>query len=120
MTADPQVTPESGDPRYERNPVVLLEVPSESTRRVDQNEKREGYFHIPSLQAAEHPVFLEKSGIVMMEAESTASRLGKWKLKISVHGFSGSGHLEFTGNKPESGPPDSPLIYRFSVSKAGN
>lgn len=70
--------------------------------------------------AADHPVFEEKGGIVMMEAESTASRLGKWKLMTSVDDFSGTGHLEFTGNKPESGPPNSPLVYRFTVSKAGN
>lgn len=73
-----------------------------------------------SLPAMEHPVFLENGGIIMIEAESTASRLGKWKLMTSVEGFSGSGHLEFTGNKPESGKPDSPLTYRFTVSKAGN
>jgi Uma2 family endonuclease len=43
-------TPSSGDPRYERNPIVILEVLSESTRRIDQTEKRDGYFHLPSLQ----------------------------------------------------------------------
>jgi Uma2 family endonuclease len=43
-------TPSSGDNRYERNPVVILEVLSESTRRIDQTEKRDGYFHLPSLQ----------------------------------------------------------------------
>lgn len=43
-------TPSSGDRRYERNPVVILEVLSESTRRIDQAEKRDGYFYLPSLQ----------------------------------------------------------------------
>ena len=43
-------TPPSGDPRYERNPIVILEVLSESTRRIDQTEKRDGYFHLPSFQ----------------------------------------------------------------------
>jgi Uma2 family endonuclease len=43
-------TPPSGDPRFERNPIVILEVLSESTRRIDQTEKRDGYFHLPSLQ----------------------------------------------------------------------
>lgn len=43
-------TPSGGDPRYERNPVVVLEVLSESTRRIDQTEKRDGYFHLPSLR----------------------------------------------------------------------
>ncbi|BCX48210.1 T9SSC-terminal target domain-containing protein [Haloferula helveola] len=69
---------------------------------------------------ADDPVFLEKGGVVMIEAESTASRLGKWELKTSVAGFSGEGHLEFTGNKPETGPANSPLKYRFEVSKPGN
>ena len=70
--------------------------------------------------AADHPVFEEKGGIVVMEAESTASRMGKWKLRTSVDGFSGSGHLEFTGNKPESGPPNSPawVVRRKPASRA--
>jgi hypothetical protein len=72
------------------------------------------------LLSAEHPVFLEKNGIVMIEAESTGSSLGRWKLKTDVPDFSGKGHLEFTGNKPESGPAVSPLKYRFSVLKPGN
>jgi len=43
-------TPSGGDSRYERNPVVILEVLSDSTRRIDLTEKRDGYFHLPSLQ----------------------------------------------------------------------
>lgn len=71
------------------------------------------------LHAADHPVFLEKRGIVAMEAESTASNLKKWKKKTDVDDFSGECHLEFTGNKPENGPPDSPLKYVFKVDKGG-
>lgn len=74
---------------------------------------------LPASLAVADPVFQETRGVIMIEAESTASRLGRWKLKTDVEGFSGKGHLEFTGNKPETGPPESPLIYRFTVSKAG-
>ncbi len=65
------------------------------------------------------PVFLEKGGLVVIEAESTTSRLGDWKKKTDVKDFQGECHLEFTGNKPESGPPKSPLKYSFTVSKGG-
>lgn len=65
------------------------------------------------------PVFEEKRGIVVIEAESTDSRLGDWKKKTDVKGFEGECHLEFTGNKAESGPPESPLEYHFKINKAG-
>ncbi|MBT8044881.1 MAG: DUF5060 domain-containing protein, partial [Verrucomicrobiae bacterium] len=64
--------------------------------------------------------FNESKGIVVMEAESTRSSLGKWKKKTDVDGFTGTGHLEFTGNKPENGPPDSPLEYTFKIHRGGN
>ncbi len=69
---------------------------------------------------AEDRVFVEKDGVVVMEAESTDSSLGRWKTKTTLEGYQGSGHLEFTGNKPESGPPESPLVYHFKVTKPGN
>ena len=64
-------------------------------------------------------VFLEKGGIVAIEAESTGSRLGDWKKKTDVKDFKGECHLEFTGNKPESGPAKSPLKYFFKITKPG-
>jgi hypothetical protein len=69
--------------------------------------------------SAEEGVFLEKDGVVVMEAESTESRLGDWEVRTDVEGYQGEGHLEFTGNKHESGPPDSPLKYSFKVTKPG-
>lgn len=36
---------------YQDEPVVVIEVPSKSTRRADQGEKREAYLTLPSLQA---------------------------------------------------------------------
>ena len=64
-------------------------------------------------------VFEGKDGLVVMEAESTKSTLGKWKKKTDVKEFTGESHLEFTGNKPANGPPTSPLKYEFKVDKEG-
>lgn len=65
------------------------------------------------------PVFIESGGVVAIEAESTSSRKGSWKEKTDVAGFSGTCHLEFTGNSITNGPPKSPLKYSFKVKKAG-
>jgi hypothetical protein len=65
------------------------------------------------------PVFQEKGGVLVMEAESTSSSLGAWEKKTDVQDYGGECHLEFTGNKPESGPPKSPLKYSFQINKGG-
>jgi len=54
-------------------------------------------------------VFVEQDGLLVMEAESTTSKLGAWKPKTDNPGFTGRGHLEFTGNGINGGKPDSPL-----------
>lgn len=64
-------------------------------------------------------VFQEKGGIIAIEAESTSSRLGKWEKKTDVADYMGECHLEFTGNKAENGPPESPLKYDFLIKKGG-
>ena len=69
---------------------------------------------------AKDPVFVEKGGIIAIEAESTSSPLGSWIKKTDVADFSGDCHLEFTGNKISNGPPNSPLKYHFRVKKSGN
>ncbi|MGB6222163.1 hypothetical protein [Haloferula sp.] len=74
---------------------------------------------LPTLSLAD-PVFEEKRGLVVIEAESTGSRLGDWKKKTDVPDFEGECHLEFTGNQTISGPPESPLKYKFRISKEGN
>ena len=73
----------------------------------------------PFSTLAADPIFEEKGGIVVIEAESTKSSLGRWIKKTDVEGFTGDCHLEFTGNKPENGPPQSPLKYRFRINQAG-
>ena len=65
------------------------------------------------------PVYQERGGLVVMEAENTSSGLGKWKKKTDVPEFSGECHLEFTGNKAEGGPVGSALKYRFQIRKGG-
>lgn len=68
---------------------------------------------------AKGPVFEAKGGVVAIEAESTSSRKGSWKEKTDVADFSGTCHLEFTGNSITNGPPKSPLKYYFKVHKPG-
>jgi len=62
--------------------------------------------------------------IVFIEAESTTSNLAKW-VKVTkddknyVDGASNNTYLEFMGNKPITGKPNSPLIYEFIAPKTG-
>ncbi|MFN3166712.1 MAG: hypothetical protein ACE37H_06570 [Phycisphaeraceae bacterium] len=68
---------------------------------------------------ARGPVFLEADGVVVIEAESTASKPGKWTGKTDIEGYTGKGHIEYTGNKPAGGQADSPMVYYFKINKAG-
>jgi Uma2 family endonuclease len=43
--------PNPGNDSFQDNPVVIAEVLSEATRRVDEGEKRDAYLTIPSLSA---------------------------------------------------------------------
>jgi hypothetical protein len=65
------------------------------------------------------PLFEGQDGLVVIEAESSSSARGQWREQTSVDGYTGDGHLEFTGNKPASGPPKSPLVYLFTVDRDG-
>lgn len=66
-------------------------------------------------------VHRETNGVVAIELEETESPLGLWELKQTklANTFSGDGYLEFTGNRPTSGPAQSPLEYEFTIHKAG-
>ena len=62
---------------------------------------------------------------VIIEAESTVSDLGEWKsIQLGdpnyIHGASGWTQLEFQGNDPDQGEPNSPLQYSFTAPKDGN
>ena len=59
------------------------------------------------------------NGYVIMETENTWSPLDLWITKTDVANFTGSGHLEFTGNQQASGPPKSPLQYVFKINQGG-
>lgn len=64
-------------------------------------------------------VFVESDGVVVIEAESSKSKPGKWAGKTDIEGFTGKGHIEYTGNKPAGGPVGSTLVYYFKIEKAG-
>ncbi len=70
-------------------------------------------------------VFLEENGVVCIEAETTESRLGDWRLhadasfKDWVKGFLGKGCLQFTGNQESSGSPKSELAFPVLIRSAG-
>jgi len=63
--------------------------------------------------------YQEAKGLVVIEAENTSSGLGKWVKRSSVEGYTGKGYLEFTGNRPLSGKPNSPVEYTFQINKGG-
>jgi hypothetical protein len=75
-------------------------------------------------KTAENKVFANDD-FIKIEAESTPSVLGAWKLIKEgetnyIAGASGKTHLEFSGNNPDTGDPNSPLTYTFTAPKDGN
>lgn len=75
-------------------------------------------FPLPS--PAGDKVFDEIDGTVIMEMESTQSPLGEWKERTTLQPFTGTGYLEFMGNNPGVGAPDSPLNYEFRINTPGD
>ncbi|MEL7025076.1 MAG: DUF5060 domain-containing protein [Pseudomonadota bacterium] len=63
--------------------------------------------------------YQQVDGLVIMEAENTASALDEWIQRTDVSGFTGPGYIEFTGNSPINGPPTSPLTFMFQVNQSG-
>lgn len=64
-------------------------------------------------------VYDEAAGLVVMEAENSASPLGQWVRSTSLPDYRGSAYLEFTGNTHEGGAPNSPLAYHFRINETG-
>lgn len=62
----------------------------------------------------------EQNGLIIMEAENTASDLGEWEFQTNLPNAKGSGHLQFLGNTISNGPVNSELEYTFTINKAGN
>ena len=65
-------------------------------------------------------IFQEENGTLIIEAESTTSPLGNWKPRTKLQPFTGKSYLEFMGNNPGVGPPDSPLQYTFHIKTPGD
>ncbi|MEO0453701.1 MAG: cadherin repeat domain-containing protein [Verrucomicrobiota bacterium] len=78
-------------------------------------------FLLVSVGSLHAETFLESEGLLVMEAESTNSNFGEWILNTTtdIGDTTGSGSIEFTGNDFTLGPPESPLAYRFIISKPG-
>lgn len=71
------------------------------------------------------PFSIEKSNYIFIEAESTNSDLKNWRIikkgyKNFVFGASNNTYIEFMGNKPITGKPNSPLKYQFTAPKSGS
>lgn len=71
------------------------------------------------------PLKLEDSDYIFLEAESSSSDFQKWKIikkgdENYVEGASNKTYLEFLGNEPITGKPNSPLKYHFTAPKDGN
>lgn len=61
---------------------------------------------------------------IVLEAENTISNMNKWEIieesnSNYVKGASQKSYLEFMGNKPITGKPNSPLEYKFIAPKSG-
>ena len=66
---------------------------------------------------AQQTTWVEKDGYVIVESESTRSTLGKWAKRTDNPNYTGTCHLEFTGNGINGGDPNSPLHYKFKINK---
>jgi len=72
------------------------------------------------IYAQNNPVRDEVNGIVIIEAENTSSELGEWNnIMTNIDNFTGTGYIEFDGNSPINGNPNSPLTYQFKINEAG-
>ena len=70
-------------------------------------------------------IYTESGGLLLMDPEHTeTTELGMWERVLPgdsryLSGATNDEHLEFTGNDISSGDPNSPLTYKFLISKAG-
>ncbi|MDZ8119126.1 PKD domain-containing protein [Pontiella agarivorans] len=67
----------------------------------------------------ENDIWIEKDGLVIFEAEDTRSDLGLWEELSTITPHLGTGYLDFMGNSAPGGPVNSPLEYRFHITKPG-
>jgi len=66
-------------------------------------------------------VFEEVNGVVVIEAENRDVDFGEWNVETTAlnNSFTGNGYLEFTGNSPTNGDPNSPIEYQFKINDPG-
>jgi hypothetical protein len=81
------------------------------------------------------PVFLEKEGLVKMEAESLQEHVTDFSLQQEPGGFSGTGYLRWDGHGHNTGslydanaeyrngsfvPENERMVFKFEIKEAGN
>ncbi|GAB5408954.1 MAG: hypothetical protein BalsKO_13190 [Balneolaceae bacterium] len=66
----------------------------------------------------ENPIFLEKNGIVMVEAENVTISEG-WELETDVEGYSGEGYLTWTPATNVQPNGQGLLAYTFKITNQG-
>ncbi len=81
--------------------------------------------HLPVGDLKDLKIYTSTKDYLLIEAESTTSDLVNWKLiepsdKKFVANASGNAFLEFNGNKPNTGEPNSPLNYNFKINQSGD
>lgn len=79
----------------------------------------------PKEEGVTPEIIVTSNDYIFFEAESTNSELGAWKsIKMGdvnyIDGASGLAQLEFQGNEPDKGEPNSPINYTFTAPKDGN
>ena len=92
------------------------------------SERKKGFFNKVKEITGGIPAEKKKisqADFLKIESENTRSSLGQWQLikqgaSHYVAGASGKAHLEFLGNVPDKGEPNSPLTYTFKAPKDGN
>lgn len=79
----------------------------------------------PKEKGSTPAIKIQAEDYIFIEAENTTSPLGEWK-RITmgdanyIDNASGFAQLEFQGNNPDKGAPNSPLSYVFTAPKDGN
>ncbi len=90
----------------------LLLVAVISLPQVFSQEPSQAFFQAES-------IYQESDGLVIIEAEDSASAQGLWETKTQIEGFTGTGYIEYQGKSPVSGPPKAPQNYSFKIHKEG-
>jgi hypothetical protein len=91
---------------------------------INSETKKAFFYKVKEITGTKSEALTSKD-FIKIEAESTKSPLGKWlkitsKNKNYVANASGKTYLEFMGNTPSVGEPNSPLQYTVKVPIDGN